>query len=221
MTETSPDREPILLYGAGRHARVVAEAARASGVEVLAFLEDGAARDGRPFFGGEIIAWDRFAADPTLWPGLAVGLAVGDNAGRAAAYARLKALGRRAATVVHPAASVSPSAVLGEGAAVLPLAVVHTHARIGVGAIINSGAVAEHDATIGEFAHLSPGSALGGGVTVGARAHLGLGAVVLPDVTIGDDARVGAGAVVISAVPAGATVVGVPARVIRTTAPGG
>lgn len=46
-------------------------------------------------------------------------------------------------------------------------------------------------------------------------ASIGSGAVVMCGVTIGAGAMVGAGAVITRDVPAGATVVGVPARVVR------
>lgn len=47
------------------------------------------------------------------------------------------------------------------------------------------------------------------------RANIGSGAVILCGVEIGEGALIGAGAVVTADVPAGATVVGVPARVLR------
>lgn len=50
-------------------------------------------------------------------------------------------------------------------------------------------------------------------VSIGRNVWIGAGALILPGVTIGDDALVGAGSVVTRDVPAGATVVGNPARV--------
>ena len=49
---------------------------------------------------------------------------------------------------------------------------------------------------------------------LGKRVNIGAGAKILGDVTIGDDVCIGANAVVLSDVPAGATVVGIPAKII-------
>ena len=49
-------------------------------------------------------------------------------------------------------------------------------------------------------------------IRIGRNVWIGGGAIILPGVTIGDDALIGAGSVVTRDVPAGATVVGNPAR---------
>ncbi|CAE6839638.1 sugar O-acetyltransferase [Xanthomonas arboricola] len=50
-------------------------------------------------------------------------------------------------------------------------------------------------------------------IRIGRNVWIGGGAIILPGVSIGDDAVIGAGAVVTRDVPAGATVLGNPARV--------
>lgn len=52
------------------------------------------------------------------------------------------------------------------------------------------------------------------GVKLGGHVDIGAGAKIIRPVIIGDHARVGANAVVLHDVPAGATVVGIPARVV-------
>ena len=51
--------------------------------------------------------------------------------------------------------------------------------------------------------------------TVGNDVIIGAGAIILGDITIGDGAKIGAGAVVLKDVPAGATAIGVPAKIIE------
>lgn len=56
------------------------------------------------------------------------------------------------------------------------------------------------------------------GPTIGAKARIGTGAKVLGPIEVGEGARVGANAVVLTDVPADATAVGVPARIVASGA---
>lgn len=58
------------------------------------------------------------------------------------------------------------------------------------------------------------GAEFGRPVRIGSNVWIGGGAILLPGVSVGDDALIGAGSVVTRDVPAGATVVGNPARII-------
>lgn len=124
---------------------------------------------------------------------------------------RLDAAGLRAATVVHPSASVGPDVHLAEGVVVYQSCVLTTNVVIGRHSHLNVGCAVQHDSRVGEFVQLSPGVLVNGDCEIGDDAFLGTGAIVTRGCTVGPRSRVGAGAVVLADVPAGRTVVGVPA----------
>jgi len=102
---------------------------------------------------------------------------------------------------------------------------IHPGAKIGRRLFIDHGAgvVIGETAEIGHNVLMYQGVVLGGTSlkkekrhpTIGNNVVMGTGAVALGAITIGDGARVGAGSVVIKSVPPGATVVGIPGRVVE------
>lgn len=99
--------------------------------------------------------------------------------------------------------------IIGRGADIGPgLVMVHS-----MGIVINTNVragrnlVIEHEVTVGAEKGQSP--------TIGDNVFIGAGAKVLGPVTVGRDVKIGANAVVTRDVPDGATVVGIPARVIK------
>ena len=101
---------------------------------------------------------------------------------------------------------------------------IHPGAKIGRRFFIDHGAgvVIGETSEIGDDVLLYQGAVLGGTSlkkgkrhpTLGNNVVVGAGAVVLGDITIGDGARIGSGSVVVKSVPPGATVVGIPGKVI-------
>jgi acetyltransferase EpsM len=210
----------LLILGAGGHGRAVADLARACGFTVAGFTDRSsfAGGPGNPVLGtdAELAALIR----PQQIDGGVVGVGNTALARRAQLYGVLVAAGVPQPALVHPRAVVSPSAEVGAGSVVFAGDVLGSGVRIGVNAVLYSGVVVEHECVIGDHAYLSPGVVLSGQVTVEAGAFLGAGAVVLPGLRIGAGAVVAAGAVVTADVPAGQTVMGVPARAARSEGTG-
>ena len=195
---------PLVIYGAGGHGRVVADAARAAGLELLGFLDDTA-----PPAAADETLLD--AADPRLKAAGFI-VAIGDNATRLRITRRLVTEGRQVTSVVHPDATMSPLATVGDGVYVGARAVVGPGAALATAVLVNTAAVVEHDGQIAAGAHIAPGAVLAGAVQVGEAALVGLGARVLPGLSVGAAAVVGAGAVLTVNAAAGRVYTGMPAR---------
>ena len=110
---------------------------------------------------------------------------------------------------------------------------IHPGATIGRRFFIDHGmgVVIGETAEIGDDCTLYHGVTLGGTSwnkgkrhpTLGRGVVVGAGAKILGPITVGDGARIGSNAVVVKEVPAGATAIGIPARIVEaeTAAPNG
>ena len=102
---------------------------------------------------------------------------------------------------------------------------IHPGAKIGRGVFIDHGCgiVIGETAEVGDGCTLYQGVTLGGTgkdvgkrhPTLGKNVTVGSGAKVLGPFTIGDNSKIAAGAVVLEEIPANATAVGVPAKVVK------
>jgi serine O-acetyltransferase len=103
---------------------------------------------------------------------------------------------------------------------------IHPSAKIGTGFFIDHGmgVVIGETAEVGDYVTLFQGVTLGGTgkergkrhPTLGNHVVVGAGAKILGGIKIGDNVKIGANSVVLKNVPANSTVIGVPARVIKS-----
>lgn len=206
----------LLIIGAGGHGQVVLDGVKPDGqVNVFGFIDSDPKLWGKRIKGVSVLGGlDRI---PSLRDrGVSIGIvAIGDNADRLAMCKRVANMGLKLATLTHTSAVVARTATVGFGCFLAMGSHLGAGADVDHFAILNTGCMVDHECKIGLAAHICPGAVLAGRVEVGRRAFVGLGARVIQGVTIGPDAIVGAGAVVLEDVPAGATVVGIPAKIIK------
>lgn len=219
---------PIIVIGAGGHARVVADALLAAGARLLGFTDADPALHGTqvlglPVLGGDEVLASQQRADIRLANGIGgAGNAADAGAGRVSlrrrVQQRLMGEGWRFAGVRHPSAVTSCFAQVHDDAQLLAGCIVQTGAQIGEGAIVNTAAVVEHDACVGPWCHVAPRALVCGEVAIGEGSHIGAGAVVRQGLTLGVGTVVGAGAVVVRSFDGGVVLTGVPARIAKGSA---
>ncbi|MFJ7271008.1 NeuD/PglB/VioB family sugar acetyltransferase [Streptomyces sp. NPDC099050] len=224
-TEAAPTEE-LLIVGAGGFARETAQAVRDAAAADLAagraprlrlagHLDDDPALHGRevdgvPVLGGSALVHERPAARVVVCVG-----SPRDYGVRARLVRRLALPESRYATVIHPAAALSGSSVLGPGTVLLAHCVLTAAVRVGAHVAVMPHVVLTHDDEVGDFATLASGVRLGGGVRLGRGAYVGAGALVREYIEVGAWSLTGMGSTVLADVPAGEVWAGSPARRLR------
>ena len=212
-------KQPLVILGVSGNAYdildiVEAINADAARWEVVGFLDDARAAE-TAHLGVPILGPLRQAP---RWVGCAFVNAIGSDGSfrRRPEIVAATGLGpEHFATLVHPAASVSPRARLGRGvyasygASVAGGVTVGDHVALGPGAIIG------HDTVVGDHTVVAPGAVVSGFVHVEGPSYIGARAVIRQRQRVGAGALVGMGAVVVRDVAPGTTVVGNPARPLR------
>lgn len=207
--------KPVIIIGAGGHAKVLFDCLCLQGINVIGALDKcyiaGDVSTDLPIIGDDSVI-SAYSCDAVeLVNGLG---SVGDTSLRTDIYNKFKNLGYSFRQIIHPAATVAKDCILGEGVQIMAGTVVNTGTMIAEDSIVNTGAIVDHECSIGSHVHIAPGVTLSGGVHVGDCCHIGTGATIIQGITIGDNAFVAAGAVVVRDVSAGTKVLGIPARMI-------
>jgi acetyltransferase-like isoleucine patch superfamily enzyme len=120
-------------------------------------------------------------------------------------------------TILHAGAVVGSGCTIGSHCNICDC-VLGDRVSVQTGCHITRGVVIEDDAFVGPGVVTLNDKLTGGAPAfprIGRGAKIGGGSVILPGVTVGPEAVVGAGSVVTRDVPAGAVVVGNPARAHR------
>ena len=147
-------------------------------------------------------------------------ITIGEPKYRKEAFERMTEAGYHGARVVHPSATISPDAEVGEGAVIAHSAFIGSLAKVGKNFYAAKGASIGHDVVIGDHTRIGVGAFVGGHTVIGENAFIGSGAMLKDRIKIGDYSVVAIGSAVFSDVEPNTTVMGNPARIINEGAQG-
>jgi sugar O-acyltransferase (sialic acid O-acetyltransferase NeuD family) len=115
---------------------------------------------------------------------------------------------------IHPLAHLASSTHIGQGNLINMGTTVGPNTHLGNHCLIHQQVAIEQEVDIQDFVQIGSGSIISAQVVIEKGAFIGAGVTLVGGIRIGANARIGAGSVVLDHVPAGATVLGNPAKPI-------
>lgn len=206
---------PLVMIGAGGHAKVLLSLAQSAGWEVLGVCDPELAKQKVLQWRGIKVLGSDDALDSIAPASVGLINGVGQLVGgvtRSKVFERFKSKGFCFPVLVHPNAWVDTSATLSEGVQVMAGAVIQADVVVNLNSVVNTGASLDHDCCLGAHVHVAPGATLCGDVRVHDRAFIGSGATVIQGLTVGEEAVVGAGVVLVRDLAPRLTLIGPAAR---------
>lgn len=109
----------------------------------------------------------------------------------------LRAKKRNLISLIHPTASVAPSAKIGPGCIVFPKTVIDSRVQLGDGCIIHNGSIISHDCTIEPACFFGPGAVICGNCSIKQGCFIGAGTVIQDRAHINPFTRIAMGSAVL------------------------
>jgi len=194
--------KPVIVLGAGGHAKVLIEALLLSGTEIIG-ITDPARLKGADYFGVKILGDDEQVLNYSpneveLVNGIG---SMPNNSVRRILNENMVSKGYIFSKVIHPSAVIARDVKISDGAQIMAGVVIQPSVRIGSSCIINTGVNVDHDCVVHDDCHLAPGVTLSGNVIIGKQTHIGTGTSIIQDITVGRNCVIAAGSIVYRDVP--------------------
>lgn len=208
-------KKEAIIIGAGTYGQVYAEYLKEE-YEILAFYDDDENIIQSTI--NNILVAGKVKEAFDLDKNIAVFVPIGNNAVRVKILKEFENKGFSIPSFIHPEAIVHDSVSIGKAVYILPGTNIMPLSKIGGYCMISVNTIVSHHTTLGEGVFLSFGVNIGASLLLEDLTYVGIGATVMTGVkTVGKDSLIGAGSVIIRDVPDGATVVGNPGRIIKTS----
>lgn len=118
------------------------------------------------------------------------------NRSRESMFHRLKAMGYKIETYVHPDAKVYTQHPLGEGCIILPSAVIEPNVRLGANSLVWANVTLAHHSSVAENCWIASGAVISGLAKIERNSFIGVNATIVNEVVVAEYSIIGAGALI-------------------------
>lgn len=205
----------IYIVGAGTYGEAMCELAEILGYSVKGFYDEDEEKLGLTIMNHPVLGKFSELNEEEVSKNNYI-VAIGNNAARFKIMKRINNCGGRTPTLIHPTATISPSAEIGEGVYIQANAYIWTKVKIEDFCIISPNVVVAHHSTIGKACLVSTLTGIGASINIQDKVFIGMGCTIVTGMhTVGENSIIGAGAVVLKDVDKNSVYAGVPAKKIR------
>jgi len=207
------DKEPVVIYGAGKGSVTIKECIDYSEVyEVVCFLDDDT-KHKRQLCDLPVFHSSRLNEIVHLGVNNMV-CGIGNGKVRLRILEQCNKLKLNLINVIHPKAFISPSVKLGKGNFIKAGAIIETNTILGNCCIIDNGVVIAHDNTIGNGCHIAPGVSMGSNIIIEDLVIIGVGSSLSTNLRIGRESIISIGSSVVKDVSEYSVIEGVPGKIV-------
>lgn len=198
LHERTSGKAGVAIFGRGAMSDLMTSyIGESQSAAIVAYIESGNVNratfhNGRPLISLPEVS-DHLPRDSMFY--VAVGYS-GLNTVREKFYLELKEMGYAPFSFLHPRASISTAANVGDHAWIMENAAIQCMCEIGDNSVIHMGANIAHHSKIGRNCFVAQGANVCGYVSVGGNCFIGAGAIIHNNLRIGNNCVIGAGVVV-------------------------
>lgn len=207
----------IYVLGIGHNSIAMIDLAEDCGYEIAGLYHYNHERTGEEYFGFKIVGCTENLLSKDSLEGMNFLLTMGDNAIRTDLYNRIITKGGNIPTLVHPSATVSKRALLGNGVIIMPQSIVQADVEIGNNTIITIHTAISHSVKIGDNCFISGNNLIGAYVHIEDNCWIGQASLIVSGTVniVGHHSILGAGSVLRNDMRPGCLYLGNPARLIK------
>lgn len=208
-------KKEAYIVGAGTYGEVMYELATLLGYKILGFYDEDETKLNKKVMEVEVIGKFSKLSEGEIENKNFI-VAIGNNFIRYDIMTKINELGGNTPTLIHPNATISPSAQIGKGVYIQANAYIWTKVKIDDYCIISPNVVIAHHSNIGKACLISTLTGVGASINIEDKVFVGMGCTIVTGMNvIGENSIIGAGSVVLKDLDKNSVYAGVPAKKIK------